>query len=266
MPFTHFRMVGTQNQGDMSEKRFFKTQRFVYQQLTRCIGQVFFRTDHMRDMHQAVVNHDRIIISRNSIGFYDNKVADTVGVKFYITANQIVYHDFFVPGHPQTDRRPAALRLISLYLLRRQMGTFSHITGHLPVRDQVLAFGFQLFRRTIAIIGLAFRQQLIRIFFINVQTLRLMVRSVGSSHIGAFVPVHAQPTQSFFNVFFRLRRRTFPIRIFNAQDQLASGFTGQQPVKQRAARAAYMKWPCRAGRKTNSYFFCHLNNPSKIFL
>ena len=62
----------------MGKDRFFKAKGFVDKELTRRVGQVFFRTDNMGNMHQIVVNDHGVVIGRNPITFYNDEVANAI--------------------------------------------------------------------------------------------------------------------------------------------------------------------------------------------
>ena len=155
---------------------------------------MFLRADDVGHMHEAVVNDHRIIIGRNSVRFDNDKIPDPIGIKFHVAPDQVVDNDLFIGRHTQTDRRLAAFRFIFCNLFRRQFPAFSHIAGHFSFFQKTLPFFLQLFRRTVAVIRFSLCQQLVCIFLIDVQPLHLAVRTVRTSYINAFVPVHAQPS------------------------------------------------------------------------
>ena len=154
---------------------------------------MLLRPDDVSHMHEAIVNYNRIVISRNSVRLDNYKIPDAVGVKFHITPDQIVDNDFLIGRHTQTDRRFAAFRFIFRNLFRRQFPAFSHIAGHFSLFQKALPFFLQFFRRTVTVVSFPFCQELVCIFLIDVQTFHLAVRAVRASHINAFIPVHAQP-------------------------------------------------------------------------
>ena len=80
----------------MSKLRGFKAESFIDDQLTRRIGQVFFSTDDMGDVHQGIVEDDAVVVDRNAVGFDDDEVADVVGVEGYVASDQVVEFNGFI--------------------------------------------------------------------------------------------------------------------------------------------------------------------------
>lgn len=112
-----------------------------------------------------------------------------------------------------------------------------------------LFFRFQFFRRAEAVVGLAFGQELFRIFLINAQAFSLAVRAIVTADIDAFIPGDAQPFQGFLDVFFRFRRRTLAVRIFDADDELTVVVLGNEVVEQ--CRTAPPMWNGPVGLGAN---------------
>jgi hypothetical protein len=88
----------------------------------------------------------------------------------------------------------------------------------------------QALRRAETGIGMAVLDQLAGIFLIDGLTIALAVRAVRATHVWAFVPMEAQPTQALFEFFFGAGHETFLIGILNPEDKLTAGLTGKQIV------------------------------------
>ena len=65
--FAHFLLIFAQDKRYMGKGRYGKAQCFIEDELARCIGQMFFRTDDMGNMHESIIHDDTIIIYRNSV-------------------------------------------------------------------------------------------------------------------------------------------------------------------------------------------------------
>ena len=165
--------------------------------------------------------------------------------------------DGFIFRNLEPDGRLAALFFILGLLFFRQVAAFAHIAGHLAVLEESLPFFLQLFRRTVTIVGLPFLEQLVSIFLIDIEPLHLMVGAIRAAHVRPFIPSDTKPFQSGLNVFFRFRRRTFPVRIFNAQYEFTAHAFSQKPVEKRGTGAADVERASRARCKTYSHFFFH---------
>src|SRR5258708_22069228 len=77
-------------------------------------------------------------------------------------------------------------------------------------------------------------------FTINGPTLALPIGTVRSADLRAFVPCEAEPVQTAENRGFGLRSASRRIRIFNAQNELATMLPGKAVVEQRNIRRAYV--------------------------
>ena len=65
MPFGKPLAVRTQNCGEMRKFRHRPAQRLVERDLFRSIGKMIVAADHVRDLHQCVVNHHHVVVNRH---------------------------------------------------------------------------------------------------------------------------------------------------------------------------------------------------------
>ncbi len=72
----------------------------------------------------------------------------------------------------------------------------------------------------------------------TIQTLRLEIWPVGTTDPWPFIPVEAEPAEAVENAFDHLIRRSFDVRVLDAQHEDTSGAPREEPVEQRRARAA----------------------------
>ena len=251
---THFGVVLTQNQGNMTEGRLFEAQCIINEALTRSVGQMLLSADYMSNVHKRIVDNYSIVIGRDAIGFNDNEITDIIGIKNYIATNHVANENLLVGRNAEANGRFAAFSFKLSNLLFCQMTAFAHITRHFAFFDQALTFFLQLLIGAVAIVSLAFSQQLVSIFFVDIKTFHLMIRSVRAANINALIPVHTQPLQSSLDIFLGFRGRTLTVGILDTQNQLAAGFAGQQIVEQRTARTTDMERAGRARRKSYSNF------------
>lgn len=73
-------------------------------------------------------------------------------------------HDVFIFRYPEPDGGFPAFRFVGGPLFRSQVPAFAHVPGHFPLGGQGFPFRFQFFRGAVAVIGLAFCQQLVSVF------------------------------------------------------------------------------------------------------
>ena len=193
MTLAHLGVILAQNQGNMTEYRFFKAQSIVYQALARSVGQMLLSADYMGNMHQSIVNYNCIVVGRNTIGFYDYKIADVIGIKNNVATNQVTNQNLLVSRHTEANSRLAAFGLILSNLLRSQVAAFAHIARHLALFNQGLTLLLQLLVGAVAVVSLALSQQLVSIFFVDVKTFHLVVGAIFAAYINALIPVHTKP-------------------------------------------------------------------------
>ena len=262
--FGHFGVVFTQDKGDMTKYRFVKTKCIINQALTRSVGKMFFSADNVADFHGSIVDNYRIIVSRDTVGFNDYEIADTVGIKSNSATNQVVNYDLLVSRNTETNSRFATFCFISSDLFRSQVTTFAHITRHFAFFNQCLTFFFQFFVSAVAVVCFAFSKKLVSVFFVQDKTFSLTIRTIRTANINTFIPIHTKPFQCSFNVFFGFTARTFQVGIFNSQNQFAASFASQQPVEKCRTCTANMERASGAGRKSYSYFITHVISLQKI--
>ena len=109
------------------------------------------------------------------------------------------------------------------------------LVGHLLRAHFVEALG-----RAEAREGMAFADQLVRVFLVDLATLALPVRTVRAANVRALVPFDAQPAQGIENLLFGLTSRANLVGVFDAQDELATVLTGEAQVEQRDIGGADM--------------------------
>ena len=231
MALAHLLLVGAEDERYVSELRGFKAQCLVDDQLARRVGQVFFRTDDVGDVHEGIVEDDAVVIDRDAVGFDDDEVADVVGIEGYMTADEVVQFDSFVLRRLDADDVGTAFLEVLFDRFLGQVSAFAGVDRRFP-----------------------FGQELFRIFLINAQAFSLAVRAIGAADVDAFIPGDAQPFQGFLDVFFRFRRRTLAVRIFDADDELTVVVLGNEVVEQCRTGTADVERACRARSKTNAYF------------
>jgi len=95
---------------------------------------------------------------------------------------------------------------------------------------------------------MSLRYQPMRPGLVELQALRLNVGSEWPALPRSLVNIHAQPIESILNHFNRAGHRAFPVRIFNAQYELATVSAGEEPAEEGGADAAYMLRSCWTGR------------------
>src|SRR5688572_6907414 len=152
-----------------------------------------------------------------------------------MAAHMIVKTALALARHLQAHNTPPALGLESGTI----RGTFRHpaatvlkltpgLLGSLPLR-------FHFFFGCIVPVGEALLENLSGRFLILGRFLRLIVRSIRSSHLSAFVPVQPEPAETVKNRCERFGDVALLVGIVDTQNVGATVFAGVKPVKESRA-------------------------------
>src|SRR5581483_7651380 len=98
--------------------------------------------------------------------------------------------------------------------------------------------GFQFVRRAEAVIRAALRDEPLDHRAVAIETFGLKVGTVRSADRRTFVPIKTEPAQAVENSVDHIRRGSFDVGVFDAEDEHAAMAPREQPVEQRGARAA----------------------------
>src|SRR5919201_1263864 len=96
-------------------------------------------------------------------------------------------------------------------------------------------------------------EKLVRVRRIQVQPLRLPIRTMRTTDVRAFVPVKPEPAQILEDAGLRFTSRSLDIGILDAQDECAVLAARQQPVEKRGARVAHVQLAGGAWRESDSH-------------
>ncbi len=237
----------------MREGRRRETERLVQQDLARRVGDVVFAPHHVRHFHQRIVDHDREVVGGRAVGPDDDRVADDVGLEPDVAAHGVGEDDVALLGHAKPNRGAFAGRDARRGLFARQPAAGAGVARRPAVRERVLALGVELRGRTEAVVRGSRAEQLRGVRLIEMQPLRLPVRTVRAADVGPFVPVEPEPAQVAHDRGLRLARRSLDVGVLDAQDEGAAGAAREQPVEQRRAGVADVQLPGGAGSEADSH-------------
>ena len=85
-------------------------ERLVQEQLPRRVRDVILASDHIRHLHQRIVDHDGEVVGGVAIGADDDRIADHICVEPDVAPHGVGEHDVAAFGHAEPDRRPLAGR------------------------------------------------------------------------------------------------------------------------------------------------------------
>ena len=232
--------VGTQDHGDVGERRHGRAEGLVDHDLARGVGQMVVAADDVGNLHHGIVDDGREVIGGRAVGAEDDKVVELLGIEGHLAVDGVVDNDVAaVLGH--LDAQDVGLAGLDaaagLLGIKIAAAALIALEGVLTLLGG-LAIGIELLLGTEAGIGLALVPELLGGLLVQVQALGLCVRAIVAAHLGALVPVQAQPTHGAQNDLRVLVGGTGGVGVVDAQDERAAVCTGKSPVIDSGAGAA----------------------------
>ena len=206
----------------MREGRRGEAERLVQQDLTRRVRNVILAADHMRHPHQRIVHDDREVVRRVAVGADDHRIADDVGLKAHLAADEVGEGDVAILRHAKADRRPLAAGDARRRLLRRHAPARARILRRPAGGERLLSIGLELRGRAEAVVRRLAGKQLLRVRLIEMEPLRLTIRTVRPVDVGPLVPVEAEPSKIADDRRLRLARRTLEVGVFDPENEGAA--------------------------------------------
>ena len=127
--------------------------------------------------------------------------------------------------------------------------------------------GCKFFRSVESIVGVSALDELFGVFAVNILSLGLPVRGMRMPFgcgfhyfpvfIDTFVRDDAAPAQGFYDIFFRAFDEPLRVRVFYADDEVASSLFCVEIIVKRGTYSAHVKRPCRRRGEPDSCLFFH---------
>ncbi len=205
----------------------------------RC--QPLFAARHMGDLHQMVVDDICHVIGRHAVGLDQHLHVDRFPRDRDIAIDAVME----IAGAFGRDLHAHDGRLARFHLggdfFRLQVKAKTVIARRLTGGALCFAHFFQALRGAEAAEGVALVEQVLRVRPVHVLALGLAVGAVRATDIRAFRPGQAGPFQRFQNLLFIFARGARGIGIFDAQNELAAVFLGEEIVEERDIGRADMR-------------------------
>ncbi len=93
VPLRQRRVVGPEHERQVRELRRREPERLIEQDLPRRIRDVILAADHVRHLHQRIVDHDGEVVLRPAVGAHDDEIADDLGAEDDLAAHEILKPD-----------------------------------------------------------------------------------------------------------------------------------------------------------------------------
>ena len=236
----------------MREGRRREPERLVQQNLPRRVRDVILAADHVRHLHQRIVDDDGEVVGGRAVGADDDGIADDVGVKADVAADGVGEHDVAVVGHAEADGRTLAGRDARRAPARGD--SRRHVPGvarRPPGGERLLPVGLELLARSRSSSTRASALSSSCAYdWYKMQPLGLPVRPARPADVRALVPVEAEPAQVAQDRRFRLARRALDVGVLDAQDERRRRMPRASSQLNSAVRALpTCSWPVGLGAK-----------------
>jgi hypothetical protein len=172
--------------------------------------------DDVRDPHQQVVHSDGQLVRRTSVRTQDDEVLDLLKLSRDRAAHHVFEGDRAYFGHLEAHHRGPAGRFVGRDLLGRKVPAGTGIAGRALLGLGLLAGRVELLRGAVAAVRVSRVEELVSMLDVEVEALALTVGTVGSSDLGALIPVEAQPAKVLQHGAEVLVGRPLRIRIGDA--------------------------------------------------
>ena len=220
--------------------------------------QPFLTTNHVRDFHQVVVHDVCEVICRQFVGtLIEHFVVDDVALYHHFATYHVIHMHLYTRLYLETHHILLSVGNALLAFFRSHGERVGHLQACVGVVLEVCylaTFLLQFLRSVESYVRRTLFEQDINIFFINIPTLALTVRTVFAAEGHAFVELYAEPSERFDDIFLGTGHETMRIGIFYSEYKFAAMLAREEIIKQCGSHAADMQRSRRTGRKTHSDF------------
>ena len=148
------RMIGPHHERQVRERRGLIPVRLVEKNLARRVRNVIFTADHVRHLHQRIVDDDGEVVGGNAVRADQHRVADHIGVKRNLAADDVVERDVTAFGHAKPDDRRFPVLFSATCFVERDVAAGAGVFRRQPRRKLRLTMRFERFSGAKAVIAL----------------------------------------------------------------------------------------------------------------
>ena len=195
-------------------------ERVVEGHLARGAGEEVLAAQHVRDLHQGVVDGVDQRVERVAVGPGEREVGHVVAVEGDRPADEVVERDLTV-GHPEPDDRLATLGPEGGDLLVAQLAAVPVVAHHLGARG--LAPRLDLVVAAVAVVGARGRREPLERVGVDRGALALAVRRERAADVGPLVPVEPEPAHHLEQAVVGLLGVAGGVGVLDAEDEGAAG-------------------------------------------
>ena len=201
----------------------------VERNLARSRGEQVFATQDMGHPHQSVIYGVHKRVERFTARSHNHEVRCRASGKGHLASHEVIETKVLV-GNPQAQRRLTPFIPIRLLLGGSELALVIVIPlfgvspeGFVPSRH--------FFGSYVALVKMSGFHQPGNQILINLASLRLSVGLVRPASLHTFIPVEAQPLESFHELLVALFTVSLSVGIFDAEDKGSPGVLGIGPIE-----------------------------------
>ena len=207
-----------------------------------------FRAAHdVRDAHEVVVDDIREIVRRHAVALQEHLVLELAVRDRHDAVQHVLVRRLAIERHFLADDVGIAVLEVRVNDVLRQVAARAVVAAELARR--VVFVGVAE-----AAVGMARRDELFRIFFINIHAFALDVRAAVAAIARAFVRRDARELQRALDEVDGVRDVARAVGVFDAQDEVALVRLREEISVERRAQVADVHVARRARREARAYF------------
>ncbi len=189
--------------------------------------------DDVGDAHEVIVDHVRQVVGRKPIGFDQHLIVDLGIGDGDGSAQAVVEHRLALVGHRQAHHVGLAGGSPRLRRGRIQSATTPIISQvSFLGRHLLAAQGVETLARAKATVGRTGLEQARHVLGVDGQALGLAIGPEFAAHVGAFVPLEAEPAQGAKDGLLAARGRARAVGVLDPQHEGASVAAREGQVEQ----------------------------------
>ena len=191
--------------------------------------------NHVADLHLSIVDDNHVVVNGNPGRSHDDRIADRFIVESDVPAYDVMKVNR-VLGNLQPNCSGFAARPTLLRLRCVAQSALARVHLWTTLCRRCLTLPLQLLGGTEAQVSFSFLQQTSGISLISIHAITLPIRNKRTANIGTLIPIDAEPTQIFEQLFFEACLTPLHIRIFNSENVDPLLLSGDQPVVKGGSR------------------------------
>ena len=225
----------------MAEHRHLPLERAIELHVLGERRQPLLGADHVGDAHQVVVHHVGQVVGGIAVALEQDLVVHLGTLEADVTPQRVADDHRVVARHGQAHHVGLAGRAPRAGLFGRKRSAAPVVAGGELLLPLLGAQRLQPLRRAEAEIGAAPAQQLLRVLPVDLGALALTVGTMRSADVRTFVPRQAQPAQRLEDHPLAGGMASLPVRVLDAEDELAPAPAGPRVVEQGDVGGPYVR-------------------------